>query len=361
MKTRSSLPLVLLLFSLTANAQSIYPKKDLAFAQVAAGGAYETVINVTNRGPDTYTGVLSLYRSGHDQAGQPWSPLVNGSQITNGATDVSINPGATVTYRITGTGGTEAGYAVFKANDRDLRNFLEGTLTYYITFTNALDSVGVQPSTEFYLTAIPFDDFSKLAMALANLNTSSVTAKLTVFSSTNAQVATLDQSLAAKEHMATYLRQLFPDLELAGGRLEIQCDLPIFGTILTDINDQLSSLPMLPGVKTYTIEADVGVISYSGELCLWLDGPFVQGYVRLLEIGGVPEQSPDTIPVTGTIVGGVLQAHTTGNPDPEQLLTYVIVNPFSLSQQTQQGLVTAWLAVTRGLLGTGPATMTAVN
>ena len=66
--------------------------------------------------------------------------------------------------------------------------------------------------------------------------------------------------------------------------------------------------------------------------------------------------------MTGSLVGGVLQANTAGNPDdPEQLLTYVIINPFSFSQQTQQGLLTAWLAVTRGLLGTSTATMTAIN
>ena len=357
MRIRSSLVLLLLVLPMTANAQTVYPKKDLAFAQVAAGGGYETVINVTNRGPDIYTGVLRLFHL----AGQAWSPIVNGNQITDGSMDITVDIGGTNTYQITGSGGTEAGFAVFMADDLSLRSFLEGNLTYYYTSGTAFDSVGVQPSSEFYLTRIPFDDFSTLAMALANLNSSAVIARLSVYSTAGAQVATLDQPLESGEHTAQYLWQLFPDLQIAGGRLEVQCDSPIIGTILTDIDNQLSSLPMLPGVKAYNIAADIGGIGYSGEMCFWFNGPFVQGYFRILEIGGAPAQSPDTIPVTGTLVDGVLQAHTAGNPDPEQLLTYVIINPFSLSLQTQQGLLTAWLGVTRGLLGTSPATMTAIN
>jgi hypothetical protein len=359
MRTRSSLWVLFLLFPLTAQGQNLYPKKDLAFAQVAAGGAYETVINVTNRGPDIYTGSLLLYH----QSGLPWNPLVNGIQITNGRMDVSINAGATVTYQVTGAGGTEAGFAVFVADGLGLRSFLEGTLTYYVTSGATLvDSVGVQPSSEFYLTRIPFDDFSSLAMALANLNTSGVTAKLTVYSSTGVQVATLNQPLGSGEHIAIYLRQLFPGLQMASGRLEIQSSsLPIIGTILTDIDNQLSSLPMLPGVKAYSFTGNVGGVAYEGEMCFWFDGPFVQGYVRPLSVGGVPEQSPDSIVLTGSLFNGVFQTHAAGIPDPEQLITYVIINPFSPTQATQQGSFTAWLGTTKTSLGTGTLTITAVN
>lgn len=358
MRTRSSLWVLLLLFPLTAQAQNLYPKKDLAFAQVAAGGAYETVINVTNRGPDIYTGSLLLYHL----SGQPWNPVVNGIQVTSGRMDVSINAGATVTYQITGAGGTEAGFAVFLADELDLRSFLEGNLTYYVTSGATLvDSVGVQPSSEFYLTRIPFDDFSTLAMALANLNNSGVTAKLTVYSSTGAQVATTNQPLASGEHTAQYLWQLFPGLQVTAGRLEIQSNLPIIGTILTDIDNQLSSLPMLPGVKAYSFTGNVGGVGYEGEMCFWFDGLLVQGYVRPLSIGGVPEQFPDSIALSGTLINGVFQTHAAGIPDPEQLITYVIINPFSTTQTTQQGSFTAWLGTTKTSLGTGTLTITAVN
>lgn len=365
MKRLSSLALLIALLPLTANAQNIYPKKDLAFAQVAAGGAYETVINVTNRGPDTFYGVLRLFQSGQAQAGLPWSPLVNGNQIIGGTLNVTIFRGATATYRITRDGGTEVGFVVIMASEPlDLRSFLEGTLTYYVRDSGVLiDSVGVQPSSELYLTAIPFDDFSKLAMALANFNTAGVTVKLTVFSDANTQVATISQPLAAGEHMAKYLWQLFPSVQPIRGRLEIQSSgPPVTGTILTDIDGQLSSLPMQPAVKAYTFTGSLGGISFTGEISLWLDGLFVQGYIRVLTAGGVPEQNPDTMPLTGSLLNGVLYMITSGNPGAgDPLLVHSAIESFSLSRTTMQASSVAWWLDSRTLLGSGTLTMTAIN
>jgi hypothetical protein len=361
MRKLSSLALLLALLPLTANAQSLYTKKDLAFAQVAAGGAYETVINVTNRGSNTYNGVLNLFHL----AGQPWSPLVNGVQVSNGQMSITIGKGATVTYRITRDGGTEAGFAVFLATDLSQNSFLEGTLTYYVRDSGFLvDSVGVQPSSEFYLTAIPFDDFSKLAMAMANLNTEAVTVRLSVYSDANVLVTTpLDRQFASGEHLAIYLRQLFPGIQAIKGRLEIQSSTsPIIGTILTDIDNQLSSLPMQPAVKGYTFTGTLAGLAYSGEISLWFDGQFVQGFLRALTVGGVPEQNVDTLPLAGNLINGVLQVTTTGSATADdQLLTYMIVNPYSLTQATQQGTATAWFLPSHVLAGSGTLTLTAIN
>jgi len=361
MRKLSSLALLLALLPLTANAQSLYTKKDLAFAQVAAGGAYETVINVTNRGSNTYNGVLNLFHL----AGQPWSPLVNGVQVSNGQMNITIAKGATVTYRITRDGGTEAGFAVFLATDLSQNSFLEGTLTYYVRDSGFLvDSVGVQPSSEFYLTAIPFDDFSKLAMAMANLNTEAVTVRLSVYSDANVQVTTpLDRLFASGEHLAIYLRQLFPSVQAIRGRLVIQSSgAPVIGTMLTDIDDQLSSLPMLPAVKAYTFSGTLAGLSYTGEVSLWFDGHFAQGYIRVLSVGGVPEQSVDTLPFTGSLINGVLQLASTGNVTADdQLLSYVLVNPYSLTQSTLQATAAAWSLPSHILAGTGTLTLTAIN
>ncbi len=361
MKRLSSLTLLIVLLPLTAHTQNLYSKKDLAFAQVAAGGAYETVINVTNRGSKTYTGSLRFFHL----AGQTWNPVVNDVQVANGQMNVSVPNGATATYRVTQTGGTEAGFAFFIASELAQNSFLEGTLTYYVRDSGVLvDSVGVQPSSEFYLTAVPFDDFTKLAMAMANLNTTAVTARLSVFSDTNTLLAPpLDRQFVSGEHLAIYLRQLFPSIQAVRGRLEIQSSTaPVIGTILTDIDNQLSSLPMQPAVKGYTFTGTLAGLGYSGEISLWFDGQFVEGYLRALTIGGVPEQNVDTIPLTGSIVDGVLQVTTTGRPDAEgQLLSYLIVNPYSLTQATQQGTATAWFLPSHILAGTGILTLTAIN
>ncbi len=357
MKKPSSFVLLLVLVPLTAHAQVLYPKKDLAFAQVAAGGGYETVLNVTNRGPNTYNGVLNLYHL----TLQAWNPLVNGTRITNGKLNVSLNKGVTASYRITQDGGTEAGFAILVASDLALDNYLEGTLTYYIRSSTGdlVDSVGVQPSSEIYLTTIPFDDFSTLALALANANTKGASARLSLFSDTNASISTLDRPLASGEHLAVYLRQLFPSVQMTKGRLEISSDQPIIGTALTDIGGQFSSLPLLPAVKAYTF--NVGGFGYSGQISLWFDGPYVQGYARATTVGGVPDPQPDTLHLVGTLVDGVLQLSVTGQPTSDQQLSYILVNPFSLSQTTVQASWTAWWLTSHNLIGSATATMTAVN
>ncbi len=365
MRKLSCLVLLIVLLPLTAYAQNLYSKKDLAFAQVAAGGAYETVINVTNRGSKDYAGSLRFFH----QAGQTWSVLVNGVQV-NGQMSVTIPKGATITYHVTLTGGTEAGFAFFLASDLSQTSFLEGTLTYYVRNNGVVvDSIGVQPSSEFYLTAIPFDDFSTIAYALANLNTSTVTPKLSLYSDTNVLVASTNlPSFAPGQHMPEYLRQRFPGVQMTGGRLEIQSDLPIIGTILTDNYDpvsqlsQLSSLPMLPAVKAYTFTGTLAGLEYSGEISLWFDGQFAQGYLRSLTIGGVPEQNVDTIPVAGSLIDGVLQVTTTGSATSDnQILTYLLVNPYSLTQGNQQGTAVGWFLPSHVLAGTGTLTLTAIN
>jgi hypothetical protein len=161
--------------------------------------------------------------------------------------------------------------------------------------------------------------------------------------------------------MASYLWQLFPSVQMTKGRLEISSDVPILGTALTDIGGQFSSLPLLPAVKAYTF--NVGGFGYSGEMSLWFDGPFVQGFVRATTVGGVPDPQPDTLHMVGTLVNGVLQLTVTGQPSSDQQLSYILVNPFSLSQTTVQATWSGWWLTSHNLnpLGSASATMTAVN
>jgi hypothetical protein len=331
MRTKSLFALLLLVLPLTAFTQNLYPRKDLAFAQIAAGGGYETVLNVTNRGTTTYNGTLSLFQG----LGTAWSPLVNGNAISNGQTPVVLGAGATATLRITVLGNVEVGFGIIKASDQSQTSFLEGTLTYYVmSGSTVLDSVGVQPSSEVYLTTIPFDDFSSIALALANDNTSTATVKLTLFSETNSQVEnTLPLSLQANQHVPKYLSEFFQGVQMTGGRLEIQSDLPILETALTDVQDQLSSLPLLPAVKTYTFTmATPGGVS--GEMSLWVDGFFVSGYARTLVVEGQTQVPPLFLLLSGVLYNGVLQLNENV---PQQFTSYLVFSPFSLAMTTVNG------------------------
>lgn len=358
MRARHVLGFLILLLPMAANAQNILPRKDMAFAQIAAGGGYTTILNVTNRGTTTYNGTLSLFHAN----GQAWNPVVNGNPVSNGNLNIALESSATATFQITGPGGTEVGFAIIKASDAKQTSFVEGTLAYFVKSGSTLtDSIGVQPSSEFYCSTIPFDDFSTLALALANPNTTNVTVKMKVLSETNAQVGIIDLPLDSKEHMAQYLWQLFPSVQIQKGRLDIQSDLPMLGTALTDNSGQLSSLPLLPAVKAYTFSASVLGATLSGELSLWIDGPSVQGYLRTLAANGVLQTHIDTLNLGGVLVNNVLQWYTSAPPGQEGLLSFGLMIAFSPTAATQQGPVWFYNNLNQSLLGRGTVTFTAIN
>jgi len=262
---------------------NIFPFKDVVFPQVAAGGAYQSWITVTNRGTQVWNGDLE-FRSG---AGVPWNPVVNGTSIAGGALFISVNPGATKTYKVTLPGSTAAGYAMVMARDVNLTNFLEGHLTYYVSEGDSVtDSVGVPPARQFLASSLPFEDFYSICLAFANTDSAGRPAslKLKVFSDTNAQVGqTRNLPLISGEHTAQYLWQLFPDTTLGRGRLEIESDVPISGIALTQApGNQLSSLPLESTTRTYSLEAPAGQYDFLNRLTIWTESLFVKGYLEVL-------------------------------------------------------------------------------
>jgi len=368
---------LLLLLSATLIAQNINPRKDLGFAQIAAGSGYETVLNITNRGTANYGGTLYLYRA----PGVRWSPLVNGTAVINGSWSLTILPGETIRLRITVPGTIEQGFAVIRSagvpgSQPDMHvveqtNFLEGTLTYYVTSgTTVVDSIGIQPSSEVYLATIPFDDFNTIALALANANDRSANVKLTVYSAAGALVKSITQVLVNKQHLAQYLYQypwqFSPGGQATRGRLDIQSDLPILIAALTDVGGQSSSLPLLPAVKAYTYILTVGgKVVDRGEMSLWFDGPYVQGYIRPFPDGPFPVL---TSYLVGNLVNGILTMnYIVGENYSEPSLIYLVVNPFSPSLGTAEGTTGfGWSLLPPYGLQAGPGgqlkfTMTAVN
>jgi hypothetical protein len=189
-----------------------------------------------------------------------------------------------VTLSITYPGPLGVGFATITTTDNALTDCVEGTLTYYLKSGSGavLDSVGVGPASQIYLTTIPFDDFSTIAVALANLNQFGVMAKMTVFSDTGEVAGTFNEPIPSMWHAAQYLSQFFPGVSLTRGRLEIQCDSPIVGVVLTDVQNQFSSLPFLPAVKTYTWTMTTttgpspGVST--GNASMWINGTSITGY-----------------------------------------------------------------------------------
>jgi hypothetical protein len=316
----AALIFLVILFGGTAAAfqrdTNYYPFKDLVFAQVAAGGGYESLITVTNRGTQSYLGMIQFYKrdpAQQNNVGVAWNPAVNGTQVAGGLYPLTIPAGATASFVITVSGATESGFAIFKAANLDQTNFLEGSLTYFVKSGATInDAIGVLPSAQIIGACIPFEDFSSIALAFANTDGEGRTAavKLTLYSENNVQVSTPQTRVLFRlGHEAIYLSQIFKGVQLRRGRVEIESDVYISATALTQAaGSQFSAIPMGSTSATYTVyTSGVGVMML--RMTLWTNGIFANGYMMVSQSGGAPEM----FLVYGQTLGGVLRLHFYGN------------------------------------------------
>ena len=284
-KMRLASAAVILFFAASAFGQissnNHLPYKDLIFAQLAAGGIWETQITVTNRGTQQWQGNFRFYGG----EGLEWNPYVNGVQLTGGSLPVSISPKRTATYKVTVPGSTiEPGFLMAIANDTDLDNFIEGNLTWYVKDgTNITDAIGVLPSFPIMAATIPFEDFNSVCVAFANTDAQSRTAhmKLTLYSESGALVrSTLSRDLKVREHLPRYLKEIFEGVTLGRGRLEISSDVPISGVALIQTGSQFSSLPLNSTTRTYQVDAYGSEVNFA-QITVWTEGLFINGYVAI--------------------------------------------------------------------------------
>jgi len=272
------------------NIDQPFPFKEMIFPEVVAGSGLESLLTLSNRGTVTYNGTAYL-RKGEQVE---WNPTVNGSPITGGDFQVSIPPNTTKTYLFTGSTLEVGGMIIITDEENlNLTNYVEGSLTYFITSEGAaLDSVGVLPATPFIAASLPFDDFNSITLAFVNADFMDRTAHVTMklYSETNTLLGTYGpEPLLAAEQRASYLYQLFPSVSsLATGRVEIQSDIPISGIAVTQtVSGQFSSLPLGSTIRTYSVytsDPNAGVV----KMALWTNGPFVNGYM-IMQYQSQPE------------------------------------------------------------------------
>jgi hypothetical protein len=342
--------------------------KTLAFPQVAAGGGWKTVLNLTNRGTTAYSGSLKLSNMSPTNQPQPWSPIVNGNLISNGQMNFSINPGVTLTLTITEDGGTQAGFGTITPvtpSDSEQSSLVEGTLTYYVISNGIItDSIGILPSDQIYLASLPFDDFSTIALAMANTNSTAASVHLTLFSAANQMVGTHTELISANGYVATYAGTFFPNAQVTGGRLEIQSDTPIIGTALTDTSGQFSSLPFASATKSYSWSTTLSAAGGGGSQTLTgtavvrvHESSVIFESIQLTK-NGQPVQKPFGT-TSGMLRDGalILFILDTGNNVAENFE----ISPFSFSMPTASGVGQVYSIDPAGLLGTGQITITATN
>jgi len=345
--------------SQTAFAQLV-PAKDLGFAQIAFGGGYETVLNVTNRGTSIYNGTLTLWPTDRTK---PFPALVNGSPVP-GQITLALNAGATASLRITSgnvSAGTLSGFATIIGNNREADNLLEGNLTYYVKSADGtiVDSVGVAPSRPIFLAVVPFDDYHTVALALANFSPFNATApvRLTLFDENNTQVGTFNQALGPMQQLPRFLSELFPGLSFTKGRVEITSGIPILGTALTFVKGQASSLPFSQSTKLYdaTLSVTPGG-TFSSHAYVSVDGPYVTLYTFDTE-NGVPQ--PGTLDrAVGLVTDGTLEILSREGSNE---IASVVIPGFNPQAVTQTGTFVSYSLSPGGVLAQGTVTLTLIK
>lgn len=335
--------LVWLAFTAVASAQNFYPKKDAAFGQVVAGGGYETVINLTNRGTHAYVGTLVLFRTVNNES-VVWNPTINGGAVQDGEYEMEIQPQATVILRLTGS-QLEAGAAILLSEDLLLDNLIEANLTYLILEDGRVsDSVGIAPSKEFYRASIPFEKFRETALALVNGDLSgekTANVELSLFSADgNPMGPKRFVGLGPLSHLARFLHEHFPGQTLDGGKVEIASEFPIFGTALTLKGNQFSSLPLDPAPVTYSVRLEADEHYATGELALWAGGSFIRGYMMISGVDGEAFDEPEFSLVNGELEDGFLRLSFSILQDPffaEEVTMSMGHNQFSFESNLVSG------------------------
>jgi hypothetical protein len=336
------------------------PGKALVFAQIAFGGGYETVANLTNRGTMAYTGTLTLRAS---DPTKPFPALVNGSPLAAGmGLNLALDAGATATFRITSgdaSAGTVSGFATIFPGNGVSDTLLEGNLTYYVKSADGtiVDSVGVAPSTPVPQAVIPFDDFQTVALALANTSPQTTTIRLTVFDDKNVQVGAAAQTLASNQQVPKFLFQYFPGVSLTRGRVEIQSDFFFVGTALTFVKgSQASSLPFLPSWNLYDITGSILGEQFAVRFYLALDGLSAKAYAVDIQNGApVPGSFTDFTGIWQS--GELVMIEREGSNE----VCYTRIPAFSPSKATQSGKIVCVGEDLPGTVVQGTLTVRAIN
>jgi len=229
------------------------------------------------------------------------------------------------------------------------------------------NSIGISPSEALYLTTIPFDNFNNIALALANTNATTASVNLILYSASGQEMGTQTLTIQTNGHVAEYLSQIFPNATMTGGRLDIDSDTPILAVAVTDVDNQFSSLPLLPSVKTFnwTIAFNFPVLnnisSLTGTVSFQFDGTQGEYQSTILTRNGNPVANSSIRYVVGTFNAPTFSAYDFDSVDNE--IQYWSFPSLSFSQPTAVGTVEIWSisGTTITYQGQGTITLTATN
>ena len=204
------------------------------FAQVAAGGSYQTILTGINTDRINHDVHVSLVRSDgtpfKDAAGNPMSPA-----------QFSLPPMGTLRFQAALPGGTVAGYGVFAGNAP-----IDGTALFRSLQGNTIISeagVGLSKPAQHFTVYIDNTQNAASGYAVANNGGKTATLNLTLRGNDGGILDWAVVSLPPGHHFAEYADQRFPVRAAAGfeGSIEFSSDQKVAAVALRYDNTNLSA------------------------------------------------------------------------------------------------------------------------
>ncbi len=205
------------------------------FAQVAAGGAYETVLTGINTGQVYANVLLTLRKSDGTPLQTPAGSVAEPELLT-------IPPMGTVTLPISRSGDTVSGYALLSSTLQ-----VEGTALFKSMHNNLILSeagVGLSKPTHNFTVYIDNTANAASGYAIANIGNATATLELVLRDAVGNERDHASISLAAGRHLAEFAFQRFSAAAPAGfeGSIECTSDQTIAAVALRYDNMNLNAL-----------------------------------------------------------------------------------------------------------------------
>ncbi|MDA2929697.1 hypothetical protein MYX84_07090 [Acidobacteria bacterium AH-259-O06] len=310
----------------------------LGFPQIAVGDSFTTVVQLTNKGVQTFEGSLAVV----DNDGFFLPVLINGISVSN-FYQLDVPPGSVQRFRLTRFGTVIPGHIiVWDRRSQANINFneqIDGTVIFqWKDGDTLLDSIGVPvsiPIEHFYFIG-EYEGNINTGLALSNVRDEEITVTIKAFSETGQFIDGRTIVLAPFNHQSFFINERLSIAQGFKGTVEVESSKWILAVALRLEGNQLSTLQVsaFGGIYDFDIFLDDGR-SFSGEMTFAIGAGLVGGLVRFTS------QTPDTNFEVSPITGGAADGAFIANIYTSFGGNFATILLFSISARTTTDTISA--------------------
>lgn len=221
--------------------QAGLPSRFHDFPQIGDGAGITTTFLIFNQNDTQATVTISFFGDN----GAPLSLTVNGETATS--IQAVVPARGTVSLSSDGSGdgsgGAKVGWARLVANQEvGAQAFFEIRQGDAIVTQATVESTGSQRLLDVFVGQ---EAGTRSGVALVNLSESPIAVRLTLRDSQGSVRGTIDITLQGREHTAMFIDELFPDVNLTRGSMNLSSTGPLGVTTLQQTGLVIGTLPII--------------------------------------------------------------------------------------------------------------------